>query len=164
MTAHAMKGDRELCLKAGMDDYVSKPIRAQELFETLRKLFGGADTSSPPPPAAKSGPLDWSAALEAVQGDQDILREVTVVFLEECPRLLARIRAAIDQQDAAGLRLAAHTLKGALHHFGAVPATALAESLEEAGKRSDFAGTSATFATLEQEVEQVLAALRDFAR
>ncbi len=116
MTAHAMKGDRERCLAAGMDDYVSKPIRAQQLFDALERVLlraknaGGANTAQSGANNAQSGDntapagtcqaVDFSAALEALEGDRHLLGEIVQTFLSECPQMLAEIQEAIDKGDA----------------------------------------------------------------
>src|SRR5262249_51179652 len=115
MTAHAMKGDRERCLAAGMDAHVSKPVRANELLETIERTV--KPIGPPELPKAKGpggdGLVDWPMALKAVGGDREILRELVSVFLEVCPEWLERLREAVGRPDAAEIRRLAHSVKGA---------------------------------------------------
>jgi CheY-like chemotaxis protein len=154
LTAHAMKGDKERCLAAGMDGYVTKPLRARELFQTLERLV------APPP---EDTPLDRAAALEQAGGDVTLLGELADLFLSECPKLLAAISEAVRSQDAGRLRQAAHTLKGSVSNFAARSAVAAAERLEQLGKTGDLTGADEALAALQTEVERLqpaLAALR----
>ena len=163
MTAHAMKGDRERCLAAGMDGYVPKPIRAQQLFEVIQEVLGAAATLTPlasAPPCAVAPAVDWSAALEAVQGDRELLQDLVAIFLEECPRLIEQIRQSLAQGDAAQLRRAAHTLAGSFRHFAAAAAAEQAQRLASLGKDGDLTAAPELFAGLEAETERLLSALR----
>ena len=164
MTAYALKGDRERCLTAGMDGYVAKPIRAQELFEAIGKLF---PTSNEPPsetlpglePAASVGLVKWAEALESVQGDRELLQTVVEAALEEIPQMLLAIREAIASQDGARLHRSAHTLKSSLRYFGAQEAAEKAWQLETNGRDANLAESAATLAALEPLVEQIRAEL-----
>jgi PAS domain S-box-containing protein len=154
MTAHAREGVRDECLAAGMDGYVSKPIRDEELWEAVGSVVpagpaGAADEPGPPPV------LDQVSALERVGGNLELLRQLAAVFRDDCTRLVAEIRDAVRTGDAARLRDAAHTLKGMAGFFAAPAATEAALALEEMGDRSELGGADAALATLAGEVERV---------
>jgi CheY-like chemotaxis protein len=141
MTAQAMKGDRERCLEVGMDEYLTKPVRAADLYSMISAVVGARrakepSATSPVPLAPKaivpvagvvSGPngddaaaiISWKHALQAVDGDALLLVELAGTFLEESPRLVAEMEGALTRRDAPVLRRAAHTVKGGLRLFGA---------------------------------------------
>src|SRR5712691_8641718 len=137
MTAHAMKGDKERCLEAGMDGYVSKPVRAKDLFDEIKKHVPSAEappteTSAKPPspeatpPVRKSADgLDRATLMERLEGDAGLLAEMVGLFLQDYPRLLAAMREAAARGDAKSLERAAHTLKGAVSNFAAPAAKLL---------------------------------------
>ena len=168
MTAHAMKGDRELCLEAGMDGYIPKPVRANELFAALRgvlaKTGNVAGSPAAPPPPRAAFDIDLSDLLDNVGGKQSLLLELVNIFLDECPRNIAQMRQAIDNRDPGTLRLAAHTLKGSLRLFGAEHPASLAHALEELGKRETLDQANSELAKLERDVQHLLASLRAYTR
>jgi HPt (histidine-containing phosphotransfer) domain-containing protein len=175
MTAHAMQGDRERCLAAGMDGYVSKPLQVQELLAVIESLVPtpaaaetdtGAKAEPSPPVEAPPGGLvfDRNVALDRVQGDHELLQEIIALFFEETPALLAQIKEAIARRDGKALERAAHTLKGSVGTFGAKAAFAAALRLEQMGRSEDFADAEMACAELEHELarlEPALVALRE---
>jgi two-component system sensor histidine kinase/response regulator len=164
MTAHAMKGDRERCLEAGMDGYVAKPLQPTELFAAIESLAPGCDRGvAPPTPRTESAPIfDKDAALERTAGDIELLWEIVDVFLAECPHSIAGVCKAIASNDAHTLHRVAHTLKGAVSTLGAVAAKDAAQRLENMGRADDLTGAEAAFAVLQDELRRLQQALTLF--
>ena len=163
MTAHAMKGDRERCLEAGMDGYVSKPLQISELLSVLDRLTAPAafsDTPAEPDPV--DDPLDLTAALELVDGDRELLGDIIDLLLEQAPQSLSEIREAIAQGDGHKLDRAAHKLKGSLGNFGKKAAFAQALRLEEMGREGDLTDAESACAALEEEMARLTQALTAF--
>jgi two-component system sensor histidine kinase/response regulator len=161
MTAHAMKGDRERCLAAGMDGYVSKPIEPQELFEALegfepspRKDEERMDGLGPAEPV-----WDFSTALARVDGDTELLGELARLFLGDCARLVSAIEAAVAGRDSEALERAAHALRSAIGNFGAQAAFEAALKLETMGREGHVAEAEEAYAALERQVERLKPAL-----
>jgi CheY-like chemotaxis protein/HPt (histidine-containing phosphotransfer) domain-containing protein len=166
MTAYAMKGDRERCLAAGMDRYISKPIQAAQLLQALAEVLpGAAPAAAAPAPAAPPVEmlLDPETALERAGGDEALLAELAELFRAEAPERLAEIRAAITRQDAVALARAAHTLKGAAAVFGAAGAVEAARELEAMGRGGDLAGAAAAADRLADILESLKPALAELA-
>jgi CheY-like chemotaxis protein/HPt (histidine-containing phosphotransfer) domain-containing protein len=161
MTAYAMKGDRERCLTAGMDSYVSKPIHPQQLFEALSTLVPGVVSTPAPTPVAMQTDhlLDPAVALARVGGDEKLLRELVGLFKKECPGWMAMARSAIERGDAKELRRAAHTVKGTVGTFGARAAFEAAEQLETMGRTGDLNGAAEACAALTANLERLEPAL-----
>ena len=163
MTANAMPEDREACFAAGMDDYVAKPIRADELAEALRRakpLRSQDDVSS-----NEAGISFDAAALENLRelGGEDFLAEVIDAFLADAPTLLENLRRSLDETDADELRRAAHTLKSNGSTLGAEGFSELCRDLEQRAKSGRLEGSSELVERIEQgyrPLEEALAALR----
>ena len=167
MTAHAMKGDRERCLAAGMDEYLTKPLRPQELFDVLDGLASTSQRPGPPPPASSeldAAPFDKAAALERAGGDTDLLNELAGLLVGECPKHLTEIRRALDEKDAARLARAAHTLKGSVAALSARGAFEAARRMEEVGRQQDWAGADRAWVDLDVAVARLRAALAEISQ
>jgi len=161
MTAHAMKGDRERCLEAGMDGYVPKPIRSEELFEAIDTVLAGPAASSLDAPAAQAaqGVFDRAAALSRLEGDAELLSELAAIFLEDSPRLMQKLREAIDRLDSEELARTAHTLKGSVGNFAALPALEAAQHLEAVAKAGNLVDAEKAYLALEEEIQRLRPAL-----
>jgi len=159
MTAHAMKGDRERCLEAGMDGYVSKPLQAEALYAAVEGPSSAAAAATSPA-AENAEPYDLAAIHQRFGDDDALLRDVAGVFLETCPTWQAELRAATQAQDATRLKNTAHTVKGAVSHFGATQAYDAAHDLEQLGKSGQLQDAAAACAALEQALERLQSALR----
>jgi CheY-like chemotaxis protein len=158
MTAYAMQGDRERCLEVGMDGYVSKPIRAAELYRVIEGLEQ-ARSPEGTAPAPSSAAVDWAAALDYFGGDRKLLRDLIRIFLEEYPRWLTELRQAIDAGSVAEVRRLAHSLKGSLAHFGAQNGCEAAYQLEMMGRSGILDGAADACAALASELERLRPAL-----
>jgi len=162
MTAHAMKGDRERCLAAGMDGYTSKPIRIGELEHAIAQLISPPNSAKVPVSEADQadGAIDHTALLAGVDGNRRVLRELVRLFLADCPRRLAEIKEAIRRGDAGALGRAAHALKGSVGNFAAKSAFAAAQRLEIMSRDIDLDNVGKACVTLESELALLSEELR----
>ena len=161
MTAHAMQGDRERCLAAGMDEYMSKPIRAKQLIQILDSLL------SPQNPAAvsqvqrkeKTAPseslIDWDSVMESVDGDRKLLKSLIKVFHSESQRSLLDLKAAAEANDPKTLCSLAHSLKGAMLAIGATRTAKFTQTIELAAAHESMELISERLRVLELQLRQI---------
>ncbi|AMV25281.1 Signal transduction histidine-protein kinase BarA [Gemmata sp. SH-PL17] len=172
MTAHAMKGDADRCLAAGMDGYVSKPVQFEHLDRVLARVLPGATVEAPPVPAlpsvststpAPGAPAlaiaDRAVALQCTGGDEELLHEIAELFVQECPRQIGELRTALGTGDAPGARRAAHTIKGAAGNFGARATCELAQRIESLAKNGELDKATGLVPDLERQLGFVAAEL-----
>jgi signal transduction histidine kinase/DNA-binding response OmpR family regulator len=156
VTAHAMKGDRERFLAAGMDGYVSKPVRPREMYAAVEGMGPGEGGARAPRQQARLV-IDWDGALERAGGSAKIRARLAEVFLKEAPALVQAIR---DAKDAESLRRHAHTIKSSLDLFGAAAARETAFRLEELGREGRLEDAATAFAELDAQVAAVAGEIR----
>jgi CheY-like chemotaxis protein len=158
MTAHAMKGDRERCLEAGMDAYVSKPVEAEELARVIGEVVANPAKSTSLPDGANAA-IDMPALMARLRGDTALLKELAELFLGEQVKIQASIDDAVARRDAAALQYAAHALKGAVGNFMAKDAFQAAQQLEEMGRDGDLSEVGQVRARVDETVAQLKLAL-----
>jgi signal transduction histidine kinase/CheY-like chemotaxis protein/HPt (histidine-containing phosphotransfer) domain-containing protein len=165
MTAHAMKGDRERCLEAGMDGYTSKPIRIKELEQAISKLVPTLSVDVPVSKSDEAEPvIDHRAVLEGFGGNRRLLSQSIRLFLADYPQRLAEIREAIGRGDANALARAAHALKGSVGNFALKDVFAIAQRLETMGRKGELATAGQQCIALESELALVSTQLRRLTR
>jgi signal transduction histidine kinase/CheY-like chemotaxis protein len=143
MTAHAMTGDRDRCIAAGMDGYMSKPINQALLYQVVEEGSIGAEVR----PAA----FNREELIDRLGGDADLLGDVIQLFLEDCPKRMAAIAAAVEQRDPEAIRTTAHALKGAAGTIAAAAVFEAAQALERLGAEKRLEPAEAAFRVLTRE-------------
>ncbi len=165
MTANAMKGDREKCLKAGMDDYVSKPVKPKELFEAIERWTmadAAGNVALPLEDAADKeieedddNIFDVTDLLERLDNDEDLLKDILELFIEDTPRHIRGIQKAFEENDTSDLKLHVHSLKGAAGNAGASILRETAVHLESLVVTEDLTEVSSYIKKIEEEFDKV---------
>jgi CheY-like chemotaxis protein len=161
MTAHAMAGDAERYLAAGMDGYVSKPIHVETLRAELNRFTndGNREVTLDMPPRSKefsSSAVDFAELLARVENDRELMLELVSIFKEEFPKQLGALHQAVDARDAKQVAAIAHTLKGMLSNLAAHQAAAAASRLEQLGRNAEITAFPSAFSLLEREAATLL--------
>ena len=160
MTAHALKGDRELCLEAGMDEYISKPIRTEQLLDVLAAGTAAAPSAGPAAVPSHTIRFDWRGAMQHMETEPGLRQVVIDAFLEAAPQMFQAVREALAAGDAAALRLAAHTLKGSVRYFGDTPAFTQSAELEALAGSGNLAAAASIWSGLERDLAELVAVLQ----
>jgi PAS domain S-box-containing protein len=157
MTAHAMQGDREKCIQAGMNDYVSKPISQEALLGKVRQWLENVPDQQIEHrgETMTTAPLDKDKALETLGNDTEMLMELTDMLMEEARLNLDQLEQAVEAGDAATVERVAHSLKGAAANMAATPVREAAAKLEEIGRSEDLAAASEQLDVLQARVDEL---------
>jgi PAS domain S-box-containing protein len=164
LTANALGGDREKCLAAGMDDYLSKPLRVEELKRSLESVPSGNDRPAPnapsageapiPPTEAAAGaepPVDMERLMDVASGDNDTMRQLVAMYLEQTPPKIAALETAIQQADVKGIKQHAHSVAGTSASCGMTAVVGPMRALEKMAIEGDLADAAREFADAQQQ-------------
>ena len=168
MTAHAMTGDRERCLESGMDEYLSKPIRARQIAEKLSSMFPDAVATTveklavEDSSATRQPNLAWDQALEGVDGDRQLLADVISAFQQTLPDAVSNLNRSLQAGQSAVVQRIAHTLKGELLAIGAHPAAQIAKELEQMARTNDLTDAKRIVTELQQHLSDLAEPLTAF--
>ncbi len=170
MTAHAMAGDRQRCLEAGMDDYVAKPIKPRELFAAIARVRDSVDASEMSSPESslledfsrigEPAVMDLAQTLELLDGDDHALKQLVDLFFADFGKNLQTLKAASSDGDCDLLAKTAHTIKGSVGVFNATPALVAAEHVEQAARKRDIDHVRSSLPGLLDALNSLATALR----
>jgi signal transduction histidine kinase/DNA-binding response OmpR family regulator len=161
LTAHALKGDRERFLEAGMNDYIAKPIKMRDFYNTIARAINGRPAALPAPeeergPNAAANPFDRENALEMLGGKQGLLARMDEIFLRDVPRELDELTDSFRAGDWANAKRLAHSIKGAARTVGAQRLGAIAEQMEYLCRQKDTSSAEKELKILESDVQSAL--------
>ena len=163
LTAHAMKGDRERCLAAGMDEYVSKPIQSSELHTAIEKCFLSGDPKdhASHEPGLDRNMFDRDALLDRLGNNAALMAEILELFPAEATRLMEEIHVALGQRDTTRIHKTAHALKGSLASLFASDAFAAAKRVDEFATRQDVEALDAAIRSLDEQIQRLNLAIAE---
>ena len=163
MTAYATEGDRERCLAAGMDDYVSKPISAAKLFKAIEVLMA-PEESAQSTDGQKGVSLNKDGLIKSFENDHSLLKELVEIFINDYPQMLTTLRKSLEATDAKTFSRTAHSLKGMLRNFQAEAAAETAFDLEKKGQQGQLDGIDQIIESLAGQLEEVAQKLKDLVK
>jgi signal transduction histidine kinase/CheY-like chemotaxis protein/HPt (histidine-containing phosphotransfer) domain-containing protein/PAS domain-containing protein len=167
LTAHALKGDRERFLDAGMDDYIAKPIKMRDFYNTIARVSGDRPHKAPEPkkehrvPVPSGKPFDRESALEMLGGKQSLLSRMDEIFLRDVPGELEELADFFAQRDWQNAKRMAHSIKSSARTIGAQRLGAIAEQMEYLCRQQDVASAEKELKILESDVRSALDYLTD---
>ncbi len=162
MTAHAMRGDEERCIEAGMDGYLSKPVSGKAIAQAIQKFARIPNSDAPIRQQAAAKVMTWNPALalERIEGDQDLLVELMQIFLEETPKQLTALDTAVATMNFEEIGRIAHTLKGELGYLALSEAAEKAKQLEAHAQSQKSKGLSNAIASLKVDLNEIASAMK----
>jgi two-component system sensor histidine kinase/response regulator len=157
VTAHAMGGDRQKCIDAGMNDYLSKPIEPDQVARMLSKWLDRSDRPSHCGDAQHGpGPIfEETTLLARLSGDRALAKQIIAGFLSDAPKQLEDLRELIEHNDVSGIDVAAHRLKGAAATVGAPGLSDLGARLQRVGQNGGAPSAPELLKALEKEFERL---------
>jgi PAS domain S-box-containing protein len=163
VTAHAMKGDREQFLAAGMDGYVTKPVDEAELMNAIARCLPTMEATAPVPEEPPSRDIiDRRKFLRQLHGDSALASELITLFQKEFPTKRAELDQAITTRDVRRMGLIAHVLKGTLGSLQALPASEAASTLESIARDEQICDIDDAYCLFQREIDRLLPALDEF--
>ena len=157
MTAHALKGDREKCIDAGMNDYIAKPIHPKKLYDVIEKWVNESEGVHEPEIVHESLPkndvFDKNSFIDRLLGDEDLAKEIIKGFIEDSLRQINTLKEAVDSKDADVIHCHAHSLKGAAANISATVLKELAYQIEIAGQTKDLIKAASLVPKLDEQFE-----------
>ncbi len=168
MTANAMRGDRERCIRAGMDDYIAKPVDLAQLCRVLKRWLpeqcrrvAGDENAVKDLPSRAPQPFDYAAMSERMMGDEALIRAATEAFLKELGPQLGQLKSALAAADAEQVAALAHKIRGAAMNVGGIVLSASAHAIEQAGRRGELGEARQMLPELEQHAVELKNAIED---